>query len=129
MKTRTSRLLAIAQAIGLSWATAAHAATFYTPVTAVPGGHWVYCWLTNVGTSPIQATVTVFSSTGIDYTMLDSCAAAGTTTPGTACYALSGAQQLDSMYCKFTTSSSRVRGTLQVVDGLGNPVISVQATK
>ena len=44
-------------------------------------------------------------------------------------YALSGPLQLNSMYCKFITSSSKVRGTLQVVDGLGNPVISVQATK
>ena len=130
MTTRTRRLFAIAQAIGLSWATAAHAITLYTPVTSVPGGHWAYCWLTNVGTSPIQATAKVVTATGWDFTQLDVCSAApGTVDPGTACYALAGPLQLNSMYCKFTTSSSKVRGTLQVVDGLGNPVISVQATK
>jgi hypothetical protein len=130
MTTRARRLFAMAQAIGLSWATAAHAATLYTPVTTVPGGHWAYCWLTNVGTSPIQATATVITSTGFNYTQLDSCSAPpGTVDPGTSCYALSGPQQLNSMYCKFTTSSSRVRATLQVVDAVGNPVISVQATK
>jgi hypothetical protein len=130
MTTRTRRLFVIAQAIGLSLATAAHATTLYTPVTAVPAGHWAYCWLTNTGTSPIQATATVFTSTGFDYTQLDSCSAPpGTLDPGTACYALSGPLQLNSMYCKFTTTSSKVRGTLQVVDGLGYPVISVQASK
>lgn len=130
MNTRSRRLLAIAQAIGLACTTAAHAVTFTTAPSTVPGGDWTYCEIANVSTAPVQVTASIVSLAGIEMLSATTCPPPpATIIPGSVCYAVFGTNQLGTTYCKFTSSSSKVRASLAVVDPLGAPIVTLPATK
>lgn len=130
MFPRFARVLLATHAIGFGSVGAAYAATtLFTPPGTVPAGKWAYCDLINVGTTPVQVTTSsiIQAGSGVDATIFNGCS--GTLAPGKMCESLYFANKLDTVYCHFVTSSSKVRGALNVIDQNGEPCVSLPATK
>lgn len=130
MSPRFARALLAAHAIGLGFAGAASATTtLFTPPGTVPAGKYAYCDLVNVGTTPMQVTTNsvIQTGSGTEVTVFNGCT--GTLAPGKMCESLYIANKLDSVYCHFVVSSSKVRGALTVIDQNGEPCVNLPATK
>jgi hypothetical protein len=124
MKRLADALLAsLALALGLG--APAHATTvLFSGATLAENNQEAICVLTNVGTQPATITVTpVNASTGADATALDYCPAI--LAPGVSCQVWGPVGTMT--YCKFTSSSSKVRGVLDVATNAG-VVFSIPAT-
>ena len=123
------RLRAIASATLLGAALSAHAATLVTP-PAVLDNATVACMLVNAGTAPIQVTNTVHNAMGTDISGGNNCPTPpATLDPGAACFTvLTTGGQLP-VYCRFTSSSSKVRASLVLRGANGTYVSIVPATK
>ena len=118
-------LTSLALALGL--AATAHATTvLFTGATLAEPNQEAICVLTNVGMQPATITVTpVNASTGSDATVLDYCGA--TLAPGVSCQVWGPVGTMT--YCKFTSSSSKVRGVLNVIAANAGVVSSIPASK
>jgi hypothetical protein len=118
-------LASLALALGLG--TPAHATTvLFTGATLAENNQEAVCVLTNVGTQTASITVTpVNASTGSDATILDYCPAI--LAPGVSCQVWGPVGTMT--YCKFTSSSSKVRGVLDVIAANAGVVSSIPATK
>src|SRR5262245_17158578 len=111
------RLLAIASAALLTGAASARAATLVTPVTVLSDNATVFCMLVNAGTAPIQVTNTVHNALGADVSGGNNCPTPpATLDPGATCFTMFMNGAHAPVYCRFTSSSSKVRGSLVVRD-------------
>lgn len=119
-----------APAIALMCGHTARAATLVSPPVIVQAGKYVHCLIGNAGTSPIQVTSAVLDSTGTNIGFGDTCPTPpATLAPGATCYALGTNANVVTAYCRFTSTSSRVRGSLVVRDANGEIGPVVPATK
>jgi hypothetical protein len=102
----------------------AHATTLCSPILPGAADKLAQCAVTNVGTKPITVTISAIDLNGVDVTANTECQP--TLDPGKSCqtYATVGS----SAYCRFVTSSSKVRATLNVF-GPNGFIDSIPATK
>src|SRR5262245_9615753 len=129
MSRRFIRLMLAVQALGL-FATAARATTLFTASGLMGANNFAYCILTNVGTTPEEVTNAVVGAySGVDVTTSNSCFS--TLDPGKSCWAFySTGINTDAVYCRFVASTSKVRGSLDLMDPNGfKALASIPATK
>jgi hypothetical protein len=123
------RLLAIASATLLT-AASVQAATLVTPPAVLSSGASVFCMLVNAGTGPIQVSSTVHNSLGADISLGNTCPTPpATLDPGAVCWTMFTTGGQMPAYCRFTSSSSKVRGVLVVRDANGTFGTTIPATK
>jgi hypothetical protein len=124
------RLLAmIASTTLLVSAAGAQAATLVTP-PAVLDDATAYCMLVNAGTAAIQVTSTVRNGSGGDAGGGTSCPTPpATLDPGATCWTMLVMGGQMPVHCRFTSSSSKVRGSLVIRDASGAFTTNVPATK
>jgi hypothetical protein len=129
MSRRFVRILLAAQALG-ACATVANAGTLFTAGGFTPPNGYTYCLLSNIGTTTAQVTTNavIQASSGIEVSQITTCS--GTLQPGTSCWTYYNAgNSVDTVYCRFVTSTSKVRGSLSVLDANAQAVVTLPATK
>lgn len=123
-------LLAIASATLLTTAAGAYGATLVTPPAVLPNNSSVFCLMVNAGTAPIQVTSAVDNDVGADISAGTTCPTPpATLDPGATCWTMFATGGQTPVYCRFTSSSSKVRGSLVVRDANGAFGTTVPATK
>jgi hypothetical protein len=111
-------------------ASGVQAATLVTPPAVLPNNASVFCMLVNAGTAPIQATNAVHNAVGADISAGNTCPTPpATLDPGATCWTMFTTGGQTPVYCRFTSSSSKVRGSLVVRDANGAFGTTVPATK
>jgi hypothetical protein len=127
---RSFRTLATAGALVAALSPAAHALDLFTAGSQARDGNAIRCLLTNVGTKPVFVTTTLTDQDGKDITSFNTCfGAAQALAPGKACAVDSTTPGWKTGSCRFTVSSSKVRGALLVLDSMGNVTSALPATK
>jgi hypothetical protein len=93
----------------------AHAVTLSTPNVAVGVAQTNLCIVTNVGTTPAEVSVELFSAGGFKVVPTnDNCGAFPTQDPHARCFVI--APQGEDVSCVIQSSSRNVRGALEVQD-------------
>lgn len=119
----TTLLLALGMLLGVNGT--ARAATLYTVATQATATQYPICLLVNVDKKPAAVSIVIADAiTGADITNASTCT--GQVAPGQSCEV--GAPSGSAAYCKFTSSSAKVRATL-IVFGTDGVVTNVPATK
>jgi len=122
------RILAAA-ALLVATSPAAHALDLFTPSSQAPSGSYMRCVLTNVGTKPLFVSATIVDESGNSINNGNHCyPSPWTLDPGKSCIDdtdFAGHQG----YCHFTTTSSKVRGSLLVFGTGGVVTSSLAASK
>ena len=110
---------------------AAHALDLFTPPTTTQTGSNLTCEIVNVGTKPIEVSVTLRGFfDGADITAGTSCTGTPQLAPGAGCYTTSSGVGEQDGYCHFTTTSNKVRAALHVRNlSTGEVTTSLAATK
>ena len=123
-------LTMVASATVLALAGGVQAATLVTPPAVLSDNATVFCMLVNAGTGPIQVTNTVHNTLGADISGGNTCPTPpATLDPGATCWTMFATGGHTPVYCRFTSSSSKVRGSLIVRDANGTFGTTVPATK
>jgi hypothetical protein len=127
---RHPRLLTIATATLLAAAAGTQAATLVTPSAVMPNNASVFCLIVNACTAPIQVTNAVYNEIGTDVSAGTNCPTPpATLDPGATCFTMFASATQTPVYCRFTSSSGTVRGSLVLRDATGTFGTTVPATK
>ena len=120
-------LAAAALIVGLS--PAAHALDLFTAASHTTDGSMLVCLIVNVGTKPSEVSATLQAYLdGSDITTGESCLP-GPLAAGHGCSAHGSPSGIQSGYCHFTTTSSKVRAALLVYNSNGDVTSALPATK
>jgi hypothetical protein len=124
------RLLAIVASATALTAASVRAATLVTPVAVLPDNGTAFCLTVNAGTAPIQVTSGIYDDAGNDVSVAKNCPTPpATLAPGATCWTLFPTAFQKMVYCRFSSSSSKVRGSLVLRDASGTYGTTVPATK
>ena len=121
----------LALKLALAVAAPAYAGTYSTSPVQSAATEGLNCTVSNVGTTPVDVTVTLLDVLGAPVTtgVSNVCIAGfgGVLPPGATC----GAAYVGALFarCTVTASSSRIRAALTVLDSTGRMTLSVPATK
>jgi hypothetical protein len=113
----------------LSVASASRAATVLTtPLVVNNNGQIPLCFVTNIDTRPATISVKFTSQFGGDYTALGGGGCPASLPPGQTCIAEPA--YLDYCYCSVTSSTSKIRAAMVLLDGATNQTdVEVPATR
>ena len=123
--------LALTLALTLGIFTPARAATYSTPALQAPDNGSLVCIASNVGTTPVNVTMTIYTSLGAAVTPgTDICANdfGGVLPPGATCFQIYSAV-VPFGRCTVDASSSKIRAVLLTRDPVGNVIATQAATK
>jgi hypothetical protein len=121
----SARKLFAAAALLAATTPAAYALDLFTPNSQATDGSVIRCSITNPGTRPVEVTATILDQSGNDITNSGNCYGnPATLDPGKVCSRNSAIPDFKSGYCHFTTTSSKVRAALLIVDSNSGVVTS-----
>src|SRR5262245_14053838 len=123
---------AVAAAVALALlAASAHAVTLYTTTAQVTtASSALLCKVNNVGPSPVTVAVALANFDGVPVTGENTCVTtySGTLPAGASCFVrLWG--PTGNIRCTVDASSSKIRAGIEVLNGAGDSVLDVPATK
>jgi hypothetical protein len=118
-----------AAALLVAMSPAAHALDLFTPPSQSVGGSGtiMLCYIVNVGTKPIEVSATVRNYHDSSDMSHPSFQCPATLAPGEGCNTVGPSGGIHTGYCHFTTTSSKVRAALLVVNAFTGDVTSAFA--
>jgi hypothetical protein len=119
--------LALVLALAFGIVSPAHAGTYSSPLLVAQTGEIAACYVSNVGTKPIDVTVTLFDNAGSVVTPTNNgCNVLGTLSPQQSCEVTKVGYA--PVRCTVEASSSKVRTLMGIVES-GKMRLGVPATK